>query len=587
MDAQQTPHNFQLPTHLIFMKTLDLKSLVKTLVPVSILNKLTGNVKIQRYIFSVEYNALLKKKLCRQLVSNAQINSSKNDAHSVRVLLPLIETSHYQYYQLIALAKALELRGAQVKVLICGQSLDGCELKSVCNSNDDDPCWKCRFNEVNVVPLFGLETIKLTDVLSVEVIAKCGVDAKCLVVDEHKEIIRKGVNLSQSVDDSVVRFFYGAVPKDQDQVRKVREAHIKTALMSIEAANYIDDLWAPHVVLSNMPCYSAWEAYFRYFSINSSRFRQISMSAFEFKSVVFNGFELFPANERFEKYLKTRKKPYLAQDELSKLYHFINKRHSGRADIFSRDGYFSQDCRSEDIPEKLYLDKSKRNVFLFTNLYWDIGLSDRKGIFDGVLDWVIQTIEILKSVPQCHLYIKPHPAEVFGSAGSLKGVSDIIRDTYPNGLDNMTIIEPNWKIITYDLFQYIDVGVIFTGTLGLEMMLSGIPVISTGSTSHKGLGFAEEPDSIEAYRIMLLGENNSPKIDKDKLELFSYFYFIRTLIPWTLTKQAYADSFDGFTFESLDDLKPGKDPYLDHLCNCILDSDNTVPEDWPTATISN
>jgi hypothetical protein len=217
---------------------------------------------------------------------------------------------------------------------------------------------------------------------------------------------------------------------------------------------------------------------------------------------------------------------------------------------------------------------------LFSNLYWDVGLSDRKGLFDGGLDWVIQTIDILKENSLCHLYIKPHPAEVFGSAGSLKGVSQVIKETYPNGIHNLTIIDPDWRLVTYDLFPYIDVGVIFTGTLGLEMMLSGIPVISTGTTSHKDMGFALEPDKIDDYRNMLFGDYKLRQVDQRQLELFAYFYFILTLIPWTLTKQAYSDSFDGFTFESLDDLKPGKDPYLDHLCNCILDPNNTVPEAW-------
>ena len=65
------------------------------------------------------------------------------------------------------------------------------------------------------------------------------------------------------------------------------------------------------------------------------------------------------------------------------------------------------------------------------------------------------------------------------------------------------------------------------------------------------------------------------------MELFAYFYFIKIMIPWRLTKQAYADKFDGFNIDSLKDLEPGRDPYLDHLCNCFLDPENTVVEGWP------
>ena len=80
------------------------------------------------------------------------------------------------------------------------------------------------------------------------------------------------------------------------------------------------------------------------------------------------------------------------------------------------------------------------------------------------------------------------------------------------------------------------------------------------STQYEGLGFSMEPENIEQYQAILLGNQKPPLVDKQQLELFAYFYFIKTIIPWNLTKQAYADNFDGFTIDSLDDLKLGKDP---------------------------
>ena len=82
---------------------------------------------------------------------------------------------------------------------------------------------------------------------------------------------------------------------------------------------------------------------------------------------------------------------------------------------------------------------------------------------------------------------------------------------------------------------------------------------------------------------MLLGQVPDPELDRDALELFAFFYFIRTPIPWRLTKRSWgAGEADGIELESLEDLIPGKDPLLDHLCACIADPENTVPEAWPT-----
>ena len=63
--------------------------------------------------------------------------------------------------------------------------------------------------------------------------------------------------------------------------------------------------------------------------------------------------------------------------------------------------------------------------------------------------------------------------------------------------------------------------------------------------------------------------------------MFSYFYFIKSKMPWVFTKQAYADNFSGFNFTSLNDISLGKNKIVDHLCNCIIDYKNSIPEDWP------
>ena len=49
-----------------------------------------------------------------------------------------------------------------------------------------------------------------------------------------------------------------------------------------------------------------------------------------------------------------------------------------------------------------------------------------------------------------------------------------------------------------------------------------------------------------------------------------YFYFIKTQIPWTLTRKVWGYNFKGYTFNSLEDIIPGKNKHLDLLCRSIL-----------------
>ncbi len=536
---------------------------------------------VQRLRHLLRYYLFLRSVLMRQLSSNSKSWVVASKTKGMRVLVPLIETSHYQYLQILIIAKALQLRGAEVKVLICGQSLDGCEIKSLRNEHDNDPCWTCRFNERNIVPLFGLEVIRIKDVLVKEEVLELGDAATKAFSSDVIAITRHGVNLFQCIEDSVVRYFYGGVPLDKGTVKEIRRKHIKTAFMSIEIAKRIDDAWTPDVVFNNMGCYSAWEPFFRFYEKMGNRFITMSMTPLDYRCIRFNLPNLFQSSRRFVRYNKSRQNVTLSTKEKVYLQQFLRERTTGQAEIFKDLGSFAKLPVGDDVLKaKLKIFPGKRNIFLFPNIFWDVGLSDNGGLYPDVLQWVLGTVELCRKDDNCHLYIKPHPAEVFGVRSS-KGVSQFIKEKYPVLPENVTIIEPEWRLKPYDLFPFIDVGVIFTGTLGLEMMLAGIPVISTGLTSHKGLNLAAEPESINAYRALLLGETKPPAVNYDQLELFAYFYFIRTLIPWRLTKQAYADDFDGFSFNSLEDLIPGKDRYLDHLCNCILDKDNTVPEAWP------
>ena len=147
------------------------------------------------------------------------------------------------------------------------------------------------------------------------------------------------------------------------------------------------------------------------------------------------------------------------------------------------------------------------------------------------------------------------------------------------------MIKKIFKINTYDLFPYISKGVIFTGTLGLEMMLSGIPVISTGKTTHYRLGFAAEPHDENSYLNYLLGKTSMPNYSSQDLELFAYFYFIRVGIPFKFVAQVYGKQFSGFTFSDLNAIAYNQSPILDHICEYLIKPNDISPESWPSSFI--
>jgi len=389
----------------------------------------------------------------------------------------------------------------------------------------------------------------------------------------------KDIEVIRMTNDSVTRYYYGDIPDEHSvELKRIRKRFLISAMRGVLAAARIDDSWKPTIIFNHLNVYSDWEPYYQYFGSRNVQLNTLSISTFNYHAQLLNYADLFSSSDRFNKWLEARQNKPLTDSEKLELSTLLSSRFSGNATVFKQYGFFDSET---SISNHLTIDPQKHNIFLFSNVFWDVGISYDDALFTDVISWVLESISILAESHTSHLYIKPHPGEKYDSgATSAKGVIDYIFERFPKLPSNVTIIYPEYKINTYELFPYIGKGVVYNGTLGIEMILNNIPVVACGRGPYSGSNLVIEPRTMTEYRDILAIDYKVVKPSQDRVELFGYFYFIKTLIPWKLTKRAYADNFDGFTNESLDKLLPGNDKYLDHLCNSILDAENTVIEDW-------
>ncbi len=554
---------------------MDLYKLGRKIIPSSIRSSAAFSKIKTVYFFK-----LFSRRINRQLKLTPSFHQSDKPYKGMRVLIPLLESSYFQTHHVLILAKILELRGAVVKVLLCSEYLSGCELKSIRNEDDHDPCWKCRFNIEHYLPLYGLNYIKINSFLSDKDISIIGdkVD-KFIIQESHNDKTDK--DLKTAIDESIIRYYYGLLPDESKEIESVRRKHTKTAITCDYIAKKIDSNWNPDIIFSNMFVYTTWAPFYNYFKNNGNRFRSITMTPFNYKAIVFNSMDLYPAIERYKSYFAGNDNKPLDENQNMVLDLFLNKRFTGKDDHFSNEGYFKKN-NSIDFQEKSNLDLTKRNIFLFSNIYWDIGIGEMNYLYPDVITWVLRTVEILANQPDINLFVKTHPGEYYDPTKTKKGIAQIIRDKYKGNIpDNVELIEPKSQVKPYDLFPIIDLGVVFSGTLALEMMLNDVPVVSTGITPHHQLSLAFEPKNEQDYISCLLGDRPISKPSISEVRKFAYFYFIRSCMPWNLTDDVYASVFDGFNFSSLDDLAPKKNLLLDHLCECIMNLENTTVDSWP------
>ncbi len=532
-----------------------------------------------RYLrINFKFYFYLKNKLSHQLnLNNLDKPKSKPKSKQINILVPIIETNHYQVYHILILAKALELRGIKIYILVCDSFLPACEIKSIKNSNQLDNCLECRFNRNKLLPLFNFKTLYLSKFITK--------DKKDFLINLSNEIIKKNpkefiynnVDVIPILNDSVSRYYYGDnTNKNNRKFLNVKKKNIISTLVGIEVAKNINDSISLDSVISNMIAYSPFAPYYEYFKLKGIKFNTINYSQWDYNSVRFNLLDYYNSNNRYNNYLKYLNRKKLLSNEKKELYNILNKRFSGSLSIYKDGEWF---INNKKLIKSLKIDPKKRNILLPSNVHWDKGLNEMSGLFDNVIDWVIKTIEIVKNNENIHLYIKPHPAEKISGGESSKGISDIINENFNKIPKNVTIIPIENKISPYKLFPLIDVGVLFSGTLGIEMMLNKIPLIVTGSAPYSDIGLVNKPNSINDYTKLLFGEVKIHKPKMSDIEMFSYFLFKKTLIPWNLTKKAYGDNFEGYSINHLNELEEGQNKYLDHLCDCIL-NENKVPESW-------
>ena len=484
------------------------------------------------YIFLQRKIAFLKGPIQKK---EPEVGDEKN------LILPILEMNHYQVFHLLILAKAMEKRGYDVTVIVCDEEFPGCEIKSSSNFDSKLTCLRCSASRRFLLPKFKFK---------VKIVSE--------IIQDSDLIFSKSDQ--RFVTDSVERYFYGG----QNQVRShVKQAvinrHTVSSAMSRSIGRYINGAYKKGVVLNNMNVYSQWGPLFE--EIDANRFKSTIMShtPFDINAVRFNILDLFRSQNRYQRFCSKRLSKKLSEEEGRALDCFLANRKAGQDFVFQEWNYYSE-------KKEKFFEKDCRNVVLFPNIPWDVGLNEFSGIYDNVFEWIEDTIELFSLDANIVIWIKIHPGEVKGTSPSKATVYDwLVNQDLP---DNVKLIPPHLNVSPYHLFDGIDLGVIFSGTLGLEMLNHGIPVVSTGNPPYKGLQFGLQPRDRSEYQEMVAG-GKFDRSETENIRLYSFFYFIFLSKKWPFTSRSFGDRFDGYTFNNFDVFYEKNYEDVERLCRLV------------------
>jgi hypothetical protein len=158
------------------------------------------------------------------------------------------------------------------------------------------------------------------------------------------------------------------------------------------------------------------------------------------------------------------------------------------------------DVSGRALLAQLGLDPDKPVAALFPNVTWDTATLDREVAFASVADWALQTGAFFAAHPEWQLVVRTHPVEVETSE---EFVGEILRRRWPQLPPNIRIVEVDEPLFSYRLLEVAQLGLYYTGTLGLEMAMMGILPLTGARPPTTGFGFSREAATADAYFKMI------------------------------------------------------------------------------------
>lgn len=233
--------------------------------------------------------------------------------------------------------------------------------------------------------------------------------------------------------------------------------------------------------------------------------------------------------------------------------------------------------------EELGLD-SRPVVLLAANVIGDSLTLGRQIFSRNMTEWLNETVQYFAGRQDAQLVIRVHPGEKYTQGPS---VADLVMDLFPNPPEQIHVVQAEDKINTYDLIELADLGLVYTTTVGMEMAMSGIPVIATGHTHYRGKGFTFDPQSWEEYINMLesfinapAGENTPSKAQVEEAWHYAYCFFFEYPNPFPWHLRDFWEEMDTWSMERVIS-EEGQSKFGD-VFRCLAGQ----PRDWKKAPVS-
>ena len=143
-------------------------------------------------------------------------------------------------------------------------------------------------------------------------------------------------------------------------------------MVCAEASSILSDCYSPDILLCQMWVYSMGRPFYEYFGhVPSCKRYTIGMVNQNYSGFIINELETYLHSGRFEAFVQSRGNKSLSKGEKEELNSWFSNRMEGSHAFHKGYGGFLKFQEKGKIEQVLQYDKTKRNLFMFPNIFWD------------------------------------------------------------------------------------------------------------------------------------------------------------------------------------------------------------------------
>jgi hypothetical protein len=414
---------------------------------------------------------------------------------------------------------------------------------------------------------FGLGFLPLSKYVSKGVIKKARQTLDRLPYDKYEDFSYEGIGLGKIAKFSTLRYLIQGSLDNSEGTRTLYKQFIYKGIIMVEASKSVLKEISADLVISSHGIYVNWGIFFEYA-------RKLGLPVYIYSKGDISNTLLFHSNcssFNIENIWAMTKHLSLGKCENDRLFEYLDSRKTHKNDYFRLNLTLQED--KEKIKKEFGLEGNRKIVLLFPSTLWDCVGTSQDRAFSCAVEWIMETVNYFIKKPQYYLVIRCHPYEVYGYIESRQKVTTLIRDTFENLPENIIIIEPNSSISSYALLGMADIILTYVSSMGLEASVRGFPVIFAGKFFHTDKGYSYDAKTKREYFDFL---DNLDKVDRrlseEQIELakrYAFTLYFRCNIPADVLLKTENAAFYP-AIQRLEELNPGKNRYLDLICDSIL-----------------